>query len=93
MDSWLTAMPSSTSWYVDTKSGFTISFILNFLLLGFFDLLEGVEVNGVFPSFVGVSNEEFGSLVVFSVVVGSLGDGVLLVRVLVGDLVGISLEI
>ena len=79
MDSWLTALLSSTSCSVSTKSGFTISFNLNFLLLGFFDLLEGVEVDGLFPSFVGFLDEGFGLMMGFSAVVSSLGDGVFLV--------------
>ena len=45
----LTTLLNSTSCSVNTKSGFTISFNLNFLLLGFLDFLEGVEVNGLFP--------------------------------------------
>ena len=46
-----------------------ISFTLNFLL----DLLEEVEVNGLFPSLVGFSDEGFGSAKVVSVLDRDLG--------------------
>lgn len=87
MDSWLTALLGSAGCSIGTKSSFTISFSLNFLLLGIFDFLEGVEVDGIFPSLVGFLDEGFRSTVGFSIIVGSLGDGVFLARVLVGDLV------
>ena len=83
-------MLSSTSCYVGTKLGFIISFTLNFLL----DLLEEVEVDGLFPSLVGFSDDGFRSAVVVVVLVGDLvgdfiGDFVGdLVEDFVGDLVG-----
>ena len=50
------------------------------------DLLEGVEIDGLFPSLVGFSDEGFGSTVVVSVLVGDLvGD-------FVGDFVGDSVR-
>ena len=79
MDSWFTALLSSASWSIGTKLGFIISFKLNFFLSGFFDLVDGVEVDGVFSSVVVFPNEGFWLSVGFSVVVGSLGDGVILV--------------
>ena len=75
-------MLSSASCSIDTKSSFTISFTLNFLL----DLLEEVEVDELFPSLVGFLDEEFGSTVVVSVLVRDL------VRDLVEDLVGDLVE-
>ena len=40
--------------------------------MGFLDLLEGVEVDGLFPSLVGFSDEGFGLMMVVSVLVGDL---------------------
>ena len=62
-----------------------ISFTFNFLLA----LLEDVEVDGVFPSVVGLSDEGFRSVVVVLVLVRDLvGDFVKqLVRVFIGDFV------
>lgn len=63
-----------------------ISFTLNFIL----PLLEDVEVDGIFPSVVGLLDEGFRSVVVVSVLVRDLvGDFVgELVEVFIGDFVG-----
>ena len=55
---------------------------MNFLLA----LLEGIEVDGLFPSIVGMSDEGFGSVAIVSVLVQDLaGD-------FVGDLVGVFIR-
>ena len=90
IDSWLIALLSSASCFFGTKSGFMISFTLNFL----FNLLEEVEVDGLFPSLVGLLDEGIWSALVVSVLVEDLvGDLVRdFVRDLVGDFVGDFVE-
>ena len=50
MDSWFTTLLSFANWVISTKLGFPISFNLNFFLFVFFDLVDGVEFDGVFSS-------------------------------------------
>ena len=59
MDSWFISLLSSTSWAISTKSGLTISLSFNFFLSGFFDLVDGVNVDGVFSSSEVFSVEGF----------------------------------
>ena len=76
MDSWFTALLSFSNWAIGTKLGLTIYFSLNFFLFGFFYLVDGVEVDGVFS--LGMFFSGLWSLAWFLVVVGFLGDGVFL---------------
>ena len=57
-----------------------ISLSLNFFLSDFFDLVDGVEVDGVFSSGEVFSVEGFWSSAEFLVIVDFLGDGVFLVE-------------
>ena len=65
MDSSFIALLSSANWAIGTKSGLTISFNLNFFLSSFFNLVDGVEVDGVFSLVLVFSDEGFGRRWVF----------------------------
>ena len=55
-----------------------IALSLNFFLSGFLDLVDGVEVDGVFSSGVVFSVKGFWSLVGVLIIVDFVGDGVFL---------------